>query len=55
MLRGTQYEPFSLDWGYYTDQTTERSIPVTWAIRKPLANGGYTYDTLSIVIRNKGS
>ena len=55
VLRGTQYEPFSLDWGYYTDQTTERSIPVTWAIRKPLANGGYTYDTLSIVIGNKGS
>lgn len=55
ILRGTQYEPFSLDWGYYTDQTTDRSIPVTWAIRKTLSDGTYAYDNLTTMTGDKGS
>lgn len=54
VLRGTQYEPFTLDWGYYTDQTTNRSISVIWSIRKPILNG-YVYQDVATMIGNKGA
>ena len=50
ILRGTQYEPFNLNWGYYTDQTNQNSIQIQWGILK-----GTTYKDVSLLIGNKGT
>jgi hypothetical protein len=49
VLRGTQYEPISLDWAYYTDRdTTGQTMNIQWAV-KVTNDGESTYNPITIV------
>ena len=55
ILRATQYNTFSFDWSYYTDQIqNEQSIPVTWALKREVS-GEPVYDniTTSTGVKNR--
>ena len=56
-ITGTQYEPITLDWAYYTDRdTTGQNVDVQWAIRTT-SNNETTYTpitTLDGANYNKG-
>ena len=57
VIVGTQYEPISLDWAYYTDRdTTGQTADIEWAI-KTTTQGVSTYSPITVVEgqnRNKG-
>jgi hypothetical protein len=49
ILKGTQYEPLSLDWAYYTDRdTTGQTLNIQWAV-KITNDGTDTYNPITIV------
>lgn len=46
----TQYEPFTLNWAYYTDrETTEQVIDINWVLRIGTSQSGYTYTQLATI------
>jgi hypothetical protein len=46
---GTQYEPITLDWAYYTDRdTTGQTADIEWAI-KTTTQGVSTYNPITVV------
>lgn len=49
IISGTQYEPISLDWAYYTDRdTTGQTADIEWAV-KVVSNGISTYTPITVV------
>lgn len=47
VLQGTQYNEFTIDWSYYTDQIqNQQSIPITWAIKR-IVDEETSYTTIS--------
>lgn len=52
ILKATQYVPFQMDWGYYTDNGLQQS-DVSWSLRTGLS-GAYEYTELVKVLGVKG-
>ena len=49
IISGTQYEPITLDWAYYTDRdTTGQNADIEWAT-KVISNGTATYTPITTV------
>lgn len=54
LLQATQYEAYTLNWSYYTDQLqNQQSIPITWALKQTV-NNETTYTPISTVTGIKG-
>lgn len=54
ILYATQYIPFSMNWGYHTDQQNGgQSVQANWCIRTGI-NGNYTYTPLVSILATKG-
>lgn len=50
ILKGTQYEPFALDWAYYTDQLQlEQSVDVDFALQRTTDEGDVLEHIVTIV------
>lgn len=55
VLTATQYMPFQINWGYYTDSSTHgQQVDVKWAIRTGL-DGNYEYTDITSIRGVKGT
>lgn len=53
ILQAQQYVPFTMDWGYYTDNINKfQSISLTWAFKRQL-HGGVEYTPIATVTAKK--
>ena len=56
IICGTQYEPVSLDWAYYTDRdTTGQTANIQWAIKVTTEEGGQDVVTYTPIAYVEGS
>lgn len=54
ILQGTQYIPFSLNWGYYNDINSPEPVNIHWKIRKGTV-GHYVYTDIITLSASKGT